>query len=174
MQPAPSLEPVISSRAVATSVRPAGPSDFPALVRLINEAYEIERFFVEDDRTDESEIAAMADKGHFLVLDRAGGTLAAAVYVRIDDAEAGRGYFGMLSVAPDLRGAGLGKRLVGVAEALCTALGCTVMDLRIVNLREELGPWYRSLGYQEIGTAPYEHPSKVPCHFIKMSKELEP
>lgn len=171
MLPAPSLEPVVSSRTLATSVRPAVPSDFPALVRLINEAYEIERFFVDRDRTDVDEVAAMAEKGHFLVLDRAGGTLAGAVYVKI---AGDRGYFGMLSVAPDLRGHGLGKRLVGVAEALCTALGCTVMDLQIVNLREELGPWYRSLGYQEIGTSPYEHASKVPCHFIKMSKELEP
>lgn len=170
MQPAPSLEPVISSRAVATSVRPAGPSDFPALVRLINEAYAIERFFVEKDRTTEREVAALADQGHFLVLDRAGGTLAGAVYVRIEE---GRGYFGLLSVATDLRGHGLGKRLVGVAEALCTALGCTVIDLQIVNVREELGPWYRSLGYQEIGTAPYEHPAKMPCHFIKMSKDLD-
>ena len=169
MQPAPSLEPIVSSHAVATSVRPAGSPDVPALVRLINECYEIERFFVEEDRTTEEEVAAMAREGHFLVLDRKGGGLAGAVYVRIDGE---RGYFGMLSVAPDLRGQGLGKRLVGVAEALCTALGCTVIDLRIVNLREELGPWYRSLGYQEIGTAPYEHPSKLPCHFIKMSKEL--
>jgi ribosomal protein S18 acetylase RimI-like enzyme len=169
MQPAPSLEPVVSSRAVATSVRPATSSDIPALVKLINQAYEIEKFFVEEERTTEREVAALAEKGHFLVLDRGGAGLAGAVYVRIDG---DRGYFGMLSVAPDLRGHGLGKRLVGVAEALCTALGCTAMDLRIVNLREELGPWYRSLGYHESGTAPYDHPSKLPCHFIRMSKEL--
>jgi len=172
MQPAPSLDPFVPSpidRAVSTSVRPATAADIPELVRLINEAYAIERFFVESDRTTEREVAKMAEEGHFLVLDRAGGTLAGAVYVRI---AGDRGYFGMLSVAPDLRGHGLGARLVGVAEALCTALGCTAMDLRIVNLREELGPWYRSLGYHETGTAPYEHPSKLPCHFIKMTKEL--
>ena len=96
-------------------------------------------------------------------------SLAGAVFVRVDG---DRGYFGMLSVAPDLRGLGIGRRLVGVAEALCTALGCTDMDLRIVNVREELGPWYRSLGYAEVGTAPYDHPAKRPCHFVKMSKAL--
>ena len=59
------------------------------------------------------------------------------------------------------------------AEAMGTALGCTVMDLQIVNLREELGPWYRSLGYAEVGTAPYQHRStKRPCHLVKMSKAL--
>ncbi len=167
MQPAPSQE----SIRLATSVRAAGPADVPALVALINLAYEIERFFVEGDRTDEDEIAAMQRVGHFLVLDRSDRRgLAAAVYIRIDG---GRGYFGMLSVAPDLRSHGLGKRLVAVAEALCVARGCTAMDLQIVNLREELGPWYRSLGYHEVGTAPFAtRDPKQPCFFIKMSKSL--
>jgi len=155
----------------STSVRRAGPGDLTQLTRLINEAYAIEEFFVEGPRTTEDEVAAMMKAGHFLVLDRAGGGLGGAVFVRIDDG--GRGYFGMLSVAPGLRGHGIGRRLVAVAEALCTALGCTEMDLRIVNVREELGPWYRSLGYQEVGTAPYDHPAKRPCHFVKMSKALE-
>ncbi len=118
MQPAPSSEPV----RLATSVRAAGPGDVRALVSLINRAYEIERFFVDGDRTDEEEIAAMQRVGHFLVLDRGRGELAAAVFVRIEGA---RGYFGMLAVAPDLRSHGLGKRLVAVAEALCQARGCT-------------------------------------------------
>lgn len=155
---------------VAASVRRAGPGDLDALVSVINDAYEIEKFFVEGERTDAEEVAALMKVGHFLVLDRTdGGGLAGAVYVRVDG---DRGYFGMLSVAPDLRGHGLGRRLVGVAEALCTALGCRAMDLQIVNVREELGPWYRSLGYHEIGTAPYLHPAKLPCHFIRMSKSL--
>jgi GNAT superfamily N-acetyltransferase len=167
MQPATSQEPL----RLATSVRAAGPADVPALVALINQAYEIERFFVEGDRTDEEEIAAMQRVGHFLVLDRGDHRgLAGAVYVRI---EGGRGYFGMLSVAPDVRSAGLGKRLVAVAEALCLARGCHAMDLQIVNLREELGPWYRSLGYHEVGTAPFtSRDLKQPCFFIKMSKSL--
>lgn len=159
---------------VAPSVRRANPTDIPALTRLVNECYAIEAFFVDGDRTDEAEIANLAANGNFLVLDRLGGgaapSLAAAVYVRTDG---DRGYFGMLSVASDLRGLGLGRRLVGVAEAMGSALGCSAMDLQIVNLREELGPWYRSLGYHEIGTAPYDHrDAKRPCHFIRMSKAL--
>jgi hypothetical protein len=48
------------------------------------------------------------------------------------------------------------------------------MDLRIVNLREELPPFYRRLGYVETGTAPFpeEIKSKLPCHFVLMSKPL--
>jgi len=157
--------------AVSPSVRRAGPRDVPALTRLVNDCYAVEAFFVDGTRTNEAEIAQLASRGHFLVLDRAGGGgLAGAVFIRIDG---DRGYFGMLSVASDLRNLGIGRRLVGVAEAMGSALGCSVMDLQIVNLREELGPWYRSLGYSEVGTEPYEHRDlKRPCHFIKMSKPL--
>jgi GNAT superfamily N-acetyltransferase len=155
---------------VATTVRPANRADVPALTKLINECYAVEAFFVDGDRTHEREIGGLIESGHFLVLDRGAGGLAGAVYVKTSGE---RGYFGMLSVAPDVRGLGIGRRLVAVAEAYCLAQGCTAMDLQIVNLREELGPWYRSQGYQESGTAPYDHRDlKRPAHFVKMSKAL--
>ena len=60
-------------------------------------------------------------------------------------------------------------------EAMAEATGATAMSLRIINLREELGRWYQSLGYREVGTAPYNHRSvKRPCHFIDMAKPLAP
>ena len=76
-------------------------------------------------------------------------------------------------VAPDHQGRGLGRRLVAVAEALCAAVGCVDVELAVVNLRQELGPWYRSQGYREVGTAPYDQrPVKQPCHFVRMQKAL--
>ncbi len=93
--------------------------------------------------------------------------LGAAVYVER------RGYLGMLSVLPGLQKHGLGTRLVRIAEALCESAGCDTMSLRIVNLREELGRWYRSLGYREVGTTPYtRRPVKRPCHFVEMRRAL--
>ena len=158
----------MAPHAVATSVRRATPADARALARLVNRAYEVEQFFVDGDRTDEREITELLDA--FVVLDGDGG-LAAAVHV-----EASRnsgGVIRMLSVSPELQGRGLGTRLVRVAEAMCEADGCTAMSLRIINLREELGRWYRSLGYRELGTAPYEHRAvKRPCHFVEMGKPL--
>ena len=60
-----------------------------------------------------------------------------------------------------------------MAEALCAAVGCTDVELAIVNLRQELGPWYKSQGYREVGTAPFDQgPAKQPCHFIRMHKTL--
>jgi ribosomal protein S18 acetylase RimI-like enzyme len=79
----------------------------------------------------------------------------------------------MLSVDPDLQGMGLGTRLVRIAEAMCEAMGTHEVRLKIVNLREELARWYRSLGYREVGTAPYTNgPVKQPCHFVEMHRHL--
>jgi GNAT superfamily N-acetyltransferase len=150
-------------------VRRATAQDVPALVALINRAYEVERFFVDGDRTGADEVHGLRAHGDFLVLDRPGDGLAASVHV---SSQGGRGHFGMLSVAPDLQGLGLGRRLVTVAEALCTAQGCVAMDIEVVALLPALHAWYRSLGYREHGTAPFPVPSRLPCHYVLMSKPL--
>jgi ribosomal protein S18 acetylase RimI-like enzyme len=157
---------------ISISVRRARPDDAPALAALVNRAYEVERSFVDGDRTNADEIAKLVDKGTFLVLERSpSGVLAAAVYV--DPWRQDGGYIGMLSVDPALQGMGLGTRLVKIAEAMCEAMGASQVRLRIVNLREELARWYKSLGYCEVGTAPYDHrPVKQPCHFVDMQKWL--
>ena len=155
---------------LAISVRRATPADAEALAELVNEAYAIEKTFVDGDRTSADEIAEMVNEGRgaFLVLEMAGG-LAAAVYV---EGRGHAGYFGMLSVRPGLQGMGLGKRLVRIAEALAEATGARQMTLRIVNLREELARWYRSLGYREVGTTPFDRALKRPAHFVDMAKNL--
>jgi len=151
-------------------------ADAPALAQLVNRAYAVEQFFVEGDRTDAAEIARMMQTGTFLVLDRAADDgadhgLAAAVYVTVTGEQ---GYFGMLAVGPGLQGQGIGKRMVRIAEALAEAAGCTQMTMKIVNLREELGRWYRSLGYREVGITPYvaHRPVKRSCHFVEMARPL--
>ena len=156
-------------------MRYATVDDAPALAALVNRAYAIEAFFVDGDRTDAGEIAAIIRGGErFVVLERAGG-LAGAVLVAHAPGDASCGYFGMLSVDPELQGFGLGKRLVKIAEAICEADGCTTMSLKIINLREELARWYRSLGYRETATAPYLHrPVKRDCHFVEMRRSFTP
>jgi ribosomal protein S18 acetylase RimI-like enzyme len=154
---------------LAISVRIAKLSDASAIATLVNRAYAVEGWFVDGDRTDPDTIAQMMDAGMFVVLD-AEGALAAAVYI---EAQEERAYLGMLSVDPELQNHGLGRRLVRVAESIAEAMGAPAMDLKIINLREELARWYKSLGYREVGTAPYEHrPVKQPCHFVEMRKSL--
>ena len=154
---------------LAISVRRASPRDAVELAALVNEAYEVEGDFVEGPRTTPAEVAELTRSGAFLVLEQAGG-LAAAVYVERRGSAA---YFGMLSVRPELQGMGLGVRMVRIAEAMGEAMGARAMTLKIVNLREELARWYKSLGYREVGTAPYESRAvKQPVHFIEMQKPL--
>jgi len=157
---------------VSPSVRRAGAADLPALARLINRAYEVEAFFVDGERTAPAELADLATRGHFLVLDGADGELAAAVYVRVDD---DCGSLALLAVAPELQQRGLGHRLIAVVEAMCAALGCRAVTLDVVNLRDDLAVFYRHLGYREVGTAPYDQrPARRPCHIVRMEKALRP
>lgn len=154
------------------TVRRAGPDDAPAIAALVNDAYQVERSFKRGDRTTEAEVRRLLGEGSFLVLDHPESGLAASVFV---SASGRRGRFGLLSVKPALQGLGLGRRLIGVAELFCRAQGCEVMELSVVNLREELPPFYRSLGYEECGTAPFptEPGLERPVHFIVMEKPLD-
>jgi ribosomal protein S18 acetylase RimI-like enzyme len=160
----------IESRSqLASVVRPARAADAPALAALVNRAYEVEQAFVTGDRTSADEIAELIDDGVFLVLEHA-GVPAAAVHVDTTGAEA---VIRMLSVHPELQGMGLGKRLLGIGEALCEAAGCVAVRLQIVNLREELSRWYRGLGYRVVGRSPFEARTKLQdCHFVDLRKPL--
>jgi predicted N-acetyltransferase YhbS len=64
--------------------------------------------------------------------------------------------------------------LMTAAEEYFRANGCRFVELRIVNLREELPAYYGHLGYQEVGTEefPAEIPAILPCHFLVMRKAL--
>jgi GNAT superfamily N-acetyltransferase len=153
------------------SMRRAVSGDAAQLAELVNAAYQIETFFVDGSRTNVREITELIERGGFLVLEQGSdGRLVAAVLLE----PRGEGaYLGMLSVAPDVQGLGLGTRLVAAAEAVAEAMGCAWVDLKIINLRDELARWYRSLGYAPIATAPYTHrPVKQPCHFVEMRKLL--
>ncbi|MBI5947328.1 MAG: GNAT family N-acetyltransferase [Chloroflexi bacterium] len=157
----------------AASVREAGRTEIPELARVVNLAYRVEDFFINGDRTNERDIADHLEHGRFLVVGPAGGTLAAGVFMSITD---GRGYFGMLSVDPAHQGLGLGRLLVNEVESRAAGAGCTAVDLVVVNLREELPPWYHKLGYRETGVSPFPDPAKLkmPAHCITMSKPLAP
>lgn len=153
------------------SLRPAVPDDAEDIARLINAAYQVERFFVDGDRTSPDEVRSLLGGGAFLLASDGTGTPAGCVYVQV---RGPRGYFGLLAVDPGHQGQGIGRKLVAAAEDHCRAAGCTVMDLQVVDVRAELPPLYRSLGYTESGTAPFTSPSKVPCRFVLMSKALRP
>ena len=145
-------------------------ADAARLVALINRAFAIERFFVERDRTTLDEILAYLARGTFLVVHADAEALAACVYL---EPRGDRMYVGMLSVDPTRQGTGLGRLMMDAAERRAADLGCRGIDIRVVNLREELPPFYRARGYVERGEEAFEDPLATrPAHFILMAKEL--
>ena len=164
---------VSSSKALqpVKPIRSAVPQDAPVLARLINDAFTVEAFFKIGDRTSADEILRMMEPGQFLVLEEPPGTIAGSVYLQF---RGDRAYFGMLSIEPSRQGRGLGRLLIDAVEARSRERGCRAVDIHIVNLREELPPFYRRLGYVENGTLPFSDAERAsrPCHFIVMTKAL--
>lgn len=156
---------------VPAPVRVAVPSDAAEITRVINAAFEIaEAFFIDEPRTSLAEVETLLAKGVFLLAET-GDRLNGSVYVEL---RGDRSYLGLLSVDPASQKGGLGSRLMFEAEKYCREHGSRFMDIVIVSLREELRDFYRRRGYVENGTTPFpdDAVTRVPCHFINMSKPL--
>jgi len=157
----------------ATRIRAAGSEDAEGLVRLINAAFIVESMAFYGERIDLQGVRGLMDTGTFLVAEEENSPVViGCVYVEL---RGERSYLGLLSVAPELQGRGLGRQLVAAAEEYSRRPGCRAMDLRIVSPRAgDLRPFYERLGYVETGTAPFppDVPTKVPCHYIVMAKSL--
>lgn len=153
-----------------TELRFATHAEWPALMALINRAFDIERFFKNCDRLNEQQIREYFDRGRFLTAEQ-DGQLAGCIFVEV---EGDRAYFGLLSVDPARQKTGLGARMIAAAEEYARELGALHMDITIVNVREELPGYYEKLGYTACGTEPFppEQKPSIPCHFIKMTKPL--
>jgi GNAT superfamily N-acetyltransferase len=152
-----------------TTIEIATAADAPRLAALINRAFAVERFFMTRDRTTPDQVRALFADGIFLVVAD-GDELAACVYV---ERRGDRAYVGMLAVDPSRQGRGLGGLMMDAAERRAVEVGCRGVDIRVVNLREELPSFYRARGYVERGVAPFVDPFATrPAHYILMAKEL--
>jgi GNAT superfamily N-acetyltransferase len=152
-------------------IRLAQVQDAEAITCVINAAFgQAESFLIDSDRIDLETVQELLRTGSFLVADEL-GCLCGCVYV---EPRGDRAYLGLLSVDPQRQKSGLGSKLMQAAEAYCAKAGSCFMDLRIVNLRKELPPFYLGRGYLETGTEPFTPGlrPKLPCHFVKMSKLL--
>lgn len=143
----------------------------PALVGLVNAAFLAEAPFVRGERTDAAEIQARRAKGLFLIAEEDEGPPLGCVVLETDREP---GSFGLLAVAPEAQGHGLGRRLVALAEARLLTAGRREVEIAVVSERRELLHFYRTLGYEARGTAPFPRPEmlKTPCHFVLMRRAL--
>jgi GNAT superfamily N-acetyltransferase len=152
-------------------IRQAASDDVETVARLINTAFEVERFFKKGDRTSPDDVRALLASGVMLLAEDDERGPAGSVYAEI---RGDRVYIGMVSVDPTHQGRGLGRTLMTAAEDYGRARGCVVADITVVNLRTELPPFYRRLGYVETGTEPFpeDQATTLQCHLVTMSKRL--
>jgi GNAT superfamily N-acetyltransferase len=174
---------VDSRESKSVRVRIAQREDAEKVTTVINAAFRaVEQFFVEGDRVDVGEVLNFLSSGKFLLAESE-HTLLGCVYVepghldsiRSSAESENRAYLGLLAVDPGAQQSGLGSLLMNAAEDYCRALGLRFMDIKVVNLREELAGFYGKRGYVETGTSafPAGVETKLPCHFIDMSKPLD-
>ena len=159
------------AKPVQSSIRVASIADAPQITAVINAAFRIaEGFFIDGNRITQAEVEQSLTKGTFLLAE-ADGKLNGCVYVEL---RGERSYLGLLSVNPTYQQGGLGSLLMTEAEKYCRERGSHSMDILIVNLREDLPSFYQKRGYVESGTTPFpaDVPTRIPCHFINMSKPL--
>ncbi len=166
----------MSNVQVRETIRVATDADVEAIRRLVNQAFDVERFLKKgggDRLQDDGELESLWQRGTFLVKDDDGAPVG-CVYV---EPRGERAYLGLLSIAPERQGTGLGKQLNAAAENFAREQGCKWMDLRVVSPRaDQLLPVYRRLGYVETGTEEYPavlvEKMTIPGHFILMAKQL--
>lgn len=146
--------------------------DIAPLVEMINTAFAVETF-LEGPRTDAVRLAETMQKGEILMAVDENGQPAATVYI---ERRGERVYMGLFGVDPKRQGEGLGRRLLDEAERRLSAEGVKAIDITVLNLRPELMPIYRKLGFRETGTLPF-HMDQVAkpgfeCYLIAMTKEI--
>lgn len=141
-------------------MRAATRADIPALLALVESGFRgdsakrgwtHEADLLGGQRTDAQALAEMiADPKQTMLLLEDNGALIGCV--SITNKGEGRAYLGMLTVNPDLQGAGLGRKLVDGAEAFAReTLGARVMEMTVIKQRQELVDWYLRHGYAHTG-----------------------
>ena len=120
----------------------------PPSARLINAAFVIERPIFDHDRIDDAGVRDYMTKGKFLLHEDAAKNLLACVYLEPNTNDA-RCYLGLLSIAPEQQGTGLGHRILAQSENFARDAGCHTIWLRTLSARvPPLRPYYERFGYK--------------------------
>ena len=154
------------------TIRPAIEADAENIVELINAAFRIvESFFIEGNRITLNEVLEHLQLGEFLLAED-NNRLIACVYL---EPRGERTYLGLLSVDPTLQKGGIGSLLMTAAEERWRERNAKYIDILTVSLREELSAFYGKRGYVKTGTSPFppDVKTKLPVHFVNMSKRLD-
>ena len=169
------------------TITPANSEDIPALNKLVNSAYRgdsskkgwtTEADLLDGIRTDPEALADMMGQPGAVILKctTPEDALLGCVFLRKTEKQL---YLGMLTVAPELQGGGIGKALLNASEAHARQQGCDRIVMSVISVRKELIDWYKRNGYRLTGeTSPFPNDPrfgipKQELEFVIMEKEVE-
>lgn len=168
--------------------RAATLDDVPALHALIESAYRGEAAksgwtheadLLGGQRTDPAMLAELlADPAQTMLLAESDGGLRGCVQLTAKGG--GLFYLGLLSVAPRVQAAGLGKQLLAAAEARARDQGGRAIEMTVIRQRPELIAFYERRGYALTGERrpfPYGEPrfgqpARDDLEFVVLAKRL--
>ncbi len=165
----------------------ASPADAAVIAQLLNSAYRGEsskqgwtteaNIIAGNVRTDESNLQTVMQQPGSVVLKYEDDHQHIIGCVNLQQHD-NKIYLGMLSVSPQLQGAGVGKKLLYAAEEYAKHLQCGAIYMSVISIRTELINWYQRYGYKETGERkPFIEDGLTgkhlqPLEFIEMEKVI--
>lgn len=169
-------------------IRLATTADAPLLSQFVNAAYRgessqkgwtTEASLLDGQRTDpQTLVAKIQNENMAIVLFYREGQLVSCVALEKKERAA---LLGMLTVAPTLQGAGIGRHVIEYAERWVSShWHLKTIEMSVISCRSELIAWYRRRGYAPTGlTEPFPYGDerfgipKVPnLEFVILSKKF--
>ena len=157
-----------------------------ALAHVVNAAYAIGEAGLWHEGTARARSTDIAEaiRAEELLAATLDGRVVGCAYVHPLDTDTAD--LGLISVAPDLWGSGIGSEIVRSAEAHARSRGVTSMQLELLvptgwthPAKERLRAWYTRLGYRPLRTAPFDQVAAhlasrlaTPCEFVIFRKPL--
>ncbi|MCX8491810.1 MAG: GNAT family N-acetyltransferase [Cyclobacteriaceae bacterium] len=133
-------------------------ADAESINQLVNSAYRgdsskqgwtTEADLLDGTRINEEAVKELIEKADTTVLKYVEGNhILGCVELRQED---GKLYLGMLSVAPNTQGKGIGKKLLHAGEDYAKSIGINTMIMTVISVRKELIDWYVRHGYRLTG-----------------------
>jgi ribosomal protein S18 acetylase RimI-like enzyme len=166
---------------------PAVDDDLAEIAALMNRAYRKgdpaawnSESYIEGPRTSEDllrEEIARQPEGAQLVW-REASALRGTVWVA--PRQDGIWYLGSLAIDPAAQNGGMGRKVLGAAEAWVQARGGHAVRMTVINIRAGLLAWYQRRGYtitDETEEFPYGDdrfgtPQRSDLHFLVLTKQL--
>ena len=136
---------------MSVTIRAAERGDVPALLALVKELAEYERLSHAVVATEESFAAALFDdcpEAEAIVAESEDGPVGFAVFFANFSTFLGRSgiYLEDLYVRPELRGQGIGKRLLAEVAKRAVERGCQRLEWAVLDWNEPSIQFYKSLG----------------------------